>query len=69
MRARAPPGLSADAADAFAKLSLGHFISLWRSVEEARSTDPMWSALAQLPQEAQEVIAAGFEYVGRRRLE
>lgn len=62
-------GLSADAADAFANLSLGHFISLWRSVEEARSTDPMWSALAQLPQEAQEVIAAGFEYVGRRPLE
>jgi len=59
-------GLSADAADAFANSSLSYFISLWRSAEEARSTDPIWSALAQLPQEAQEVIAAGFEYIGRR---
>jgi GT2 family glycosyltransferase/glycosyltransferase involved in cell wall biosynthesis len=60
--------LSSNAADAFADASLGHFISLWRSGEEARLIDPIWSALAQLPQETQESIAAGFEYVGRRPL-
>jgi GT2 family glycosyltransferase/SAM-dependent methyltransferase len=61
--------LSPSAADTFANSSLGHFISLWRSAEDARSIDPMWSALAQLPQEVQEAISAGFEYVGWRPLD
>jgi glycosyltransferase involved in cell wall biosynthesis/GT2 family glycosyltransferase/SAM-dependent methyltransferase len=54
------------AADAFQKSSMAHFVSLWRRAEEARWNDSIWSALAQLPQETQEPIAAGFEYIGRR---
>jgi glycosyltransferase involved in cell wall biosynthesis/SAM-dependent methyltransferase len=61
--------LSPDAADKFKNLSMEHFISLWRGATGARSTDPTWSALAQLPQSTQESIAAGSEYVGRRPLE
>jgi glycosyltransferase involved in cell wall biosynthesis/SAM-dependent methyltransferase len=53
-------------ADAFTNASLGHLSSLWRGTAETRSADSLWSALAQLPQEAQEGIAAGFEYLGRR---
>ena len=58
--------LSPDAADTFKNSSMEHFISLWRGTTEARSSDPVWSALAQLPQVAQESIAAGFENLGRR---
>jgi hypothetical protein len=58
--------LSPAAADTFKELSMEHFVSLWRAGEEARSSDPAWSALARLPQAIQESIAAGFEYVGRR---
>jgi glycosyltransferase involved in cell wall biosynthesis/SAM-dependent methyltransferase len=61
--------LSSSAADAFGSSSLSHLISLWRATEETRSTDAIWSSLAQLPQEVQESIAAGFEYVGRRPLD
>jgi glycosyltransferase involved in cell wall biosynthesis/SAM-dependent methyltransferase len=58
--------LAPGAADRFKNLSMEHFISLWRSGEGVRSTDPIWYALAQLPQSTQEAIAAGFEFVGRR---
>jgi SAM-dependent methyltransferase len=57
---------STEVADDFTNSSLGHLSSLWRGTEETRSADLLWSALAQLPQEAQEGIAAGFEYLGRR---
>jgi hypothetical protein len=57
---------SANMADAFSNSSLNHLSSLWRATEKTRSADALWSALAQLPQEAQEGIAAGFEYLGRR---
>jgi hypothetical protein len=58
--------LSPEAADTFKNSSMEHFISLWRGATKARSTDPVWSALAQLPQAAQESIATGFEHLGRR---
>jgi glycosyltransferase involved in cell wall biosynthesis/GT2 family glycosyltransferase/SAM-dependent methyltransferase len=53
-------------ADAFVAASIGSFIALWRGPEGARRENPLWSALEGLPQDAQEAIAAGFEYVGRR---
>ena len=58
-------GGSSGAADAFMKSSMERFIGLWRNAE-ARETDELWSALGALPQDIQETIAAGFEYVGRR---
>ena len=58
--------LSPDVADTFKNSSMEHFISLWSGTTETRSSDPVWSALAQLPQVAQESIAAGFENLGRR---
>src|SRR5271166_5898595 len=58
--------LSPDAADTFKNSSMEHFISLWRGTAKTRSCDPVWSALAQLPQVVQESIAAGFENLGRQ---
>jgi glycosyltransferase involved in cell wall biosynthesis/SAM-dependent methyltransferase len=52
-------------ADAFTAAPIGSFVTLWRR-EAARRTDPLWAALEALPQDAQEGIAAGFEYIGRR---
>jgi ubiquinone/menaquinone biosynthesis C-methylase UbiE len=56
-------------AETFAATRVGHFISLWRGPKETRHADSIWRELALLPQAAQEVIAAGFEYVGRRPAE
>ncbi len=53
-------------ADAFADAPIGNFVALWRGHEAARWEDRQWQALEALPQPAQEAIAAGFEYVGRR---
>jgi hypothetical protein len=60
---------SAAGAEAFAQASFVHFISLWRSTEEVRAADPLRAALAQLPQESQKAISAGFEYIGRPPLD
>ena len=57
---------SAADADAFAAAPIGSFVALWRGPEAARRKNPIWSALERLPQDAQEAVAAGFEYVGRR---
>jgi hypothetical protein len=42
--------------------------TVYRTLGDAqeRGTDRLWSALEELPQEAQETIAAGFENVSRR---
>jgi glycosyltransferase involved in cell wall biosynthesis/SAM-dependent methyltransferase len=56
-------------ADSFLDSRVKRFVSAWRSDEAARSKDEIWSALARLPQEAQESIAAGFEFIGRRPIE
>jgi glycosyltransferase involved in cell wall biosynthesis/GT2 family glycosyltransferase/SAM-dependent methyltransferase len=53
-------------ADAFDATPIGSFVALWRGPDAARRENPLWSALERLPQDAQEAIAAGFEYVGRR---
>jgi len=61
--------LSGAAADSFAAAPAGRFVSLWRMSEEARAGHPVWDDLAALPQDAQEVVAAGFEFIGRRPAE
>jgi ubiquinone/menaquinone biosynthesis C-methylase UbiE len=58
--------LSGAAADAFSAAPIGRLASLWRRPEDARNGEPLWEDLAALPQDAQEVVAAGFEYIGRR---
>lgn len=60
--------VSAATADAFKNLPMHRVIAFWRGDVKTRSTDELWSALAQLPQAAQESIAAGFEYFGRKPL-
>src|ERR1700674_807744 len=70
MRGGVTKSLALYVADTFKNSSMEHFISLWRGTTEARSSDPVWSALAQLPQAAQESIAAGSKIsVGDRRIE
>ncbi|GAA0569534.1 hypothetical protein GCM10009416_04960 [Craurococcus roseus] len=55
------------AADAFLATTAARLVGLWRAPEAGRGAgDPVWSGLASLPQDAQEAIAAGFEFVGRR---
>jgi SAM-dependent methyltransferase len=59
--------LSSDAADAFLSAELRDILSLWRRPEERVGAGAsLWDSLSALPQEAQESVAAGFEYVGRR---
>lgn len=59
--------MSDSAADAFLSVPASRLVQFWRSPEAVRGEgDPVWADLASLPQEAQEVTAAGFEYVGRR---
>jgi hypothetical protein len=59
--------ISGKAADRFLTTPLGQLIPFWRAPKTTRwMDDPLWSDFAALPQEAQEVMAAGFEYIGRR---
>jgi glycosyltransferase involved in cell wall biosynthesis/SAM-dependent methyltransferase len=58
--------LSAADADAFLAAPMDRLVSLWRMPEGARGEEPLWNSFAALPQDAQEVTAAGFEYIGRR---
>jgi SAM-dependent methyltransferase len=53
-------------AEAFLASPVHHWASLWRTPDTARIRQPLWNSLAALPQDAQEVTAAGFEFVGRR---
>ncbi len=46
-------------------LTLAEIVGIWASPDCWHH--PVYKALSRLPQEAQEGIAAGFEYVGRRR--
>jgi glycosyltransferase involved in cell wall biosynthesis/SAM-dependent methyltransferase len=53
-------------ADAFLATPLQSVVSLWRAPEATKNGEPLWENLAALPQEAQAVTAAGFEFLGRR---
>jgi glycosyltransferase involved in cell wall biosynthesis/SAM-dependent methyltransferase len=57
--------LSAAAADSFLAAPIGRLASLWRA-PETQKTDPLWFHMGALPQDVQEVVGAGFEYLGRR---
>jgi len=61
VRAHLPPAEAAR----IMNLSLAELARIWLSPD--RWQHPVWQAFASLPQEAQEGIAAGFEYIGRRR--
>ncbi len=58
--------ISGGAADAFLAAPIRRLVSLWRSPEDTRGGDPVWDDLAALPQDSQEALAAGFEYLGHR---
>jgi glycosyltransferase involved in cell wall biosynthesis/SAM-dependent methyltransferase/uncharacterized protein YbaR (Trm112 family) len=58
--------LSSAVADSFLATPVGRLASLWRA-PETQKTDPLWFHMRALPQDVQEVLAAGFEYLGRRR--
>jgi SAM-dependent methyltransferase len=53
-------------ADALATTPVGQLVSLWRRPEDRRDEDALWRDFAALPQDAQEGIAAGFEFIGRK---
>ena len=57
--------LTPDQARLVMQLPLRELARIWRS--PARWQHPVQLALSRLPQAAQEGIAAGFEFLGRRR--
>lgn len=61
VRAHLPPAEARRLLDT----SLADYARLW--TDPGRRAGPVWQAFFQLPPEAQETLAAGFEYVGRRR--
>jgi glycosyltransferase involved in cell wall biosynthesis/SAM-dependent methyltransferase len=58
--------LSDAAADAFLAAPIERVVSFWRDEEKRRGTASLWKNLSELPQDVQESVAAGFEYIGRR---
>ncbi len=58
--------VSEEAADAFRAATLGELVDIWRdpSKRDAR----LWTDFQKLPQPAQDVIAAGFEFSGAKPL-
>jgi SAM-dependent methyltransferase len=52
-------------ADRLLNASLADYARLW--TDRSRGDSPIWQAFFQLPTEAQEPLAAGFEFIGRRR--
>jgi SAM-dependent methyltransferase/glycosyltransferase involved in cell wall biosynthesis len=57
--------VSPAAARAFGATPIDRLIAMWRDPQQ-RDGDLMWENLRLIPQEAQEAMAAGFEYLGRR---
>ena len=57
--------VSATAARASTATPIDRVIAMWRDPKQ-RDHDLMWRNFGLIPEEAQEVMAAGFEYVGRR---
>ena len=59
--------LTNTAADAFLAAPVERLVSLWRNPKDTPSDGKsLWHDLSVLPQDVQESLAAGFEYVGRR---
>jgi SAM-dependent methyltransferase len=57
-------GVSEEAANAFAALTIADVIGWWR--KQNGEANPVWRAFSDLPQDAQETLAAGFQYLGRK---
>jgi hypothetical protein len=57
--------VSEAAATGFANAAFGEFADLWTNPSAFAASERI-ADLRRLPQSAQEAIAAGFEYVGRR---
>jgi glycosyltransferase involved in cell wall biosynthesis/SAM-dependent methyltransferase len=57
--------LSAQSAEAFTSATIGSLVELWRDPSE-RTKNPLWTDFERLQQSTQEIIAAGFEFVGGR---
>jgi SAM-dependent methyltransferase len=59
--------LTGVSADAFLAAPVERLVSLWRNPKNTPSDGKsLWHDLSVLPQDVQESLAAGFEYVGRR---
>jgi SAM-dependent methyltransferase len=56
--------VSAASADAFRGDSVGSLVDVWR--DPAKRNQRLWTDFEKLSQDKQEIIAAGFEFVGRR---
>jgi glycosyltransferase involved in cell wall biosynthesis/SAM-dependent methyltransferase len=56
--------VSPAAADEFADSSVRALIQLWRN--SSMRDAPLWTNFTKLPQDSQEITAAGFEFVGRK---
>lgn len=58
------PHLGPDAADRVLETSLAEYARMWN---DSASRDDVWESFFKIPAEAQESVAAGFQYLGRRR--
>ncbi len=56
--------VSPQSAAQFASSSVGTFVKMWR--DQSTRSSPLWTDFERLSQPTQEVVAAGFEYIGRR---
>jgi SAM-dependent methyltransferase len=56
--------LSGEAADAFRADAIGSLVDLWR--DPVKRDSRLWTDFGRLSSEKQEIISAGFEFVGRR---
>lgn len=56
--------VSANSADGFRSESIGALVDIWR--DPSKRDRPLWSDFEKISQDNQEIIAAGFELIGRR---
>jgi glycosyltransferase involved in cell wall biosynthesis/GT2 family glycosyltransferase/SAM-dependent methyltransferase len=59
--------VSPEAADYFLSASVRDIVAMWR--DEKLRSDQLWRNFEKLPQEVQDIAAAGYEFIGRRPLE
>ena len=56
--------VSKQAGDAFNRATLGELVDIWR--DPSKRDVPLWNDFTKLSQPTQEIMAAGFEFVGRK---
>jgi SAM-dependent methyltransferase len=57
--------ISDAAADKFSSAAIGRFVDFWRGIESRNDT--LWTNFYKLDQTSQEAVAAGFQFIGRRK--